>query len=99
MEITKEQNGSELTIYIKGSLDTNTSPDFEKVLNDLDMDINRLILDLTELEYISSTGLRAIFNADQIFEDRNGLLIRHPNEEVYEIFDITGSTALLTIEK
>lgn len=99
METIKERIGSELIIRIKGSLDTNTSPEFEEILRGLESDIQRLILDLSDLEYISSAGLRAIFVADELYENKEGILIRHPNDEVYEILEITGSTDLLVIEK
>ena len=58
MDIVKNYEGKELTIQIKGRIDTVTAPDFENEINDEIGKFDSLILDFTDLEYISSAGLR-----------------------------------------
>lgn len=96
MEITKSLNGDELTITIKGRLDTVTAPDLEKELN-LD-DVKKLIVDLNELDYISSAGLRVILNTQKIMNKNGSMIIRNAKPEIMEIFDMTGFSSILTIE-
>ena len=55
-----------------------------------------VVLDASELEYISSAGLRVIL---RIKKDYPELRITGVNPEVYEIFDMTGFTEIMTVEK
>ena len=96
MEIIKSLNGDELTITIKGRLDTVTAPDLEKELN-LD-DVKKLIVDLNELDYISSAGLRVILNTQKVMNKNGSMVIRNAKPEIMEIFDMTGFSSILTIE-
>ena len=98
MEITKTQNGSELTIALEGRLDTNTSKLLEKELRLSIDDITSLIMDLSELEYISSAGLRVLINAQKVMKRQGNMVVRNANEEVMEVFEITGFVDLLNIE-
>ena len=60
LNIGKNVNGSELSISLEGRLDTTTAPQLEEeVKNSLD-GVSSLIMDLTQLEYISSAGLRVL---------------------------------------
>ena len=54
-----KREGGILTVAISGRLDTVTSPELEKSLNDNLNDVNELVLDFSSVEYISSTGRRA----------------------------------------
>ena len=59
MEIIKQLNKDELTLVVKGELNTTTYEQLEEVIkNSLD-GIKTLIFDFKDLEYISSAGLRA----------------------------------------
>lgn len=98
MEIKKVQNGSELELAVIGRLDTTTAPELEKVINDDCAGVERLVLDLAELEYISSAGLRVFIKAQKMMNDQGDMIIRNVNETVNEIFDITGLLSIFTIE-
>ena len=99
MTIEKTQNGTELIIKICGRLDTITAPDLEAELKTCLSDINSLIFDLEELEYVSSAGLRTLLKAQKTMNVKGSMKVIHVNEEVYEIFDITGFTDIFTIEQ
>lgn len=98
MEIIKNFNGTELTIKLVGELNTITSPLLEDVIkNDLN-GINSLIFDFSQLDYLSSAGLRVILVAQKIMDKQGKMVIKKPNDSILEIFDITGFSSLLNIE-
>lgn len=65
MEIIKEKNGTAVTMSLQGRLDTATAPQMEAELKKDMEEVTRLILDMRELEYLSSAGLRVILNAQK----------------------------------
>ena len=77
---------------IKGKIDSTNSPEFEKgIMADLPTEI-----DASELEYISSAGLRVLLKLTKTVGDVTVVNVR---PEVYEIFDVTGFTSILNIKK
>ena len=98
MEIIKELNGKELTVKLIGALDTTTYPQFEQEVIPALVDINRLILDLKELSYISSAGLRVILIAQKRMYELGELIVRNVNPDIMNIFTMTGFVNFLTIE-
>ena len=90
--------GAELTILLSGRLDTNTAPQLESVLKDSLNAIDRLVLDMKELEYISSAGLRVVLSAQKTMNRQGEMIIKNVANEVQEIFDVTGFSDILTIE-
>ena len=99
MEIETTRNDSELTVALSGRLDTLTSPDLEEMLDEELEGMERLIFDLGELEYISSAGLRVLLGAYKMMEEYNGMLIRNVTEPVMDVFEVTGFSDVLDIEK
>ena len=98
MTITKTQEENALTLALVGRLDTMTAPELENELkNSLD-GVEALTLDFSALEYVSSAGLRVILGAQKIMNKQGEMKITNVNEEIMEIFDITGFTDILTIE-
>ena len=97
MEVIKKFNDGELVVIIKGELNSTTSQEFEKSLGDL-KGVKSLIFDFTDLSYISSAGLRILLVSKKVMDKQGTLLVRHPNEEVMEIFEITGFKDILDIE-
>ena len=98
MEIKKDIEGEKLTLAIGGRLDTNTSPELEAKINEVIGNANKLIIDLGNLEYISSAGLRVLLGATQVMEGKGELVVRNVTEAVREIFDLTGFNHVFTIE-
>ena len=99
MKIKTTRNDSELTVALSGRLDTLTSPDLEEMLDEELEGMERLIFDLGELEYISSAGLRVLLGAYKMMEEYNGMLIRNVTEPVMDVFEVTGFSDVLDIEK
>ncbi|WP_297212048.1 STAS domain-containing protein [uncultured Flavonifractor sp.] len=97
MTITKEQNGSSLTVNLQGRLDTTTAPDLDAELKEDLAGIQALTLDLKELEYISSAGLRVLLSAQKVMNKQGSMVVRNVNQTVMEVFEITGFSDILTI--
>lgn len=98
MKIEKNLNGEILTLNIEGRLDTTTAPEFEAVLNENLGGIKELILDFANLDYISSAGLRVVLKAQKTMNTQGSMKLINVNEEIMEVFDITGFVDILTIE-
>jgi anti-sigma B factor antagonist len=95
-EITK--NAAEVVIRICGRLDTVTAPTLEKTIQEEIGNLKTLILDMKDLEYISSAGLRVLLSAQKNMQKIGTMKVVNVSEAVMEVFDITGFTDILTIE-
>lgn len=99
MEINVKQDGNKATISLDGKLSVATSPDLEAAIQNLPAETNEFVIDLTNLEYISSAGLRVLVSTEKTAGQRGGhMVLQHPNEEVSEVFDMTGLADVFTIE-
>lgn len=98
MTIEKNLNGSELNVSVAGRLDTTTAPELETVLKESYDGIEKLVLDFTALEYLSSAGLRVLLSAQKTMNKQGEMIIRNVNETINEIFEVTGFIDILTIE-
>lgn len=98
MNITKTASGTTITLNISGRLDTTTAPQLEAHINECTQNCSELIIVCEELEYISSAGLRVILKAQKAMNARGSMKLTHVNENIMEVFDITGFTDILTIE-
>ena len=98
MTIEKNINGNLAILKINGRLDTSTAPTLENAVDNCIAGIQELILDCTELEYVSSAGLRVILKAQKLMNARGSMKLTGVNETVMEVFDITGFADILTIE-
>ena len=98
MKITKKQDGSALVIALEGRLDTTTAPDLENELKASLNGITDLTLDLTNLDYISSAGLRVLLSAHKTMMKQGQMKVTNASDIVKEVFDVTGFSDILTIE-
>ena len=98
MTITKKENGKSFTLSVEGRLDTLTSPELEKEINELSASAEDLVVDFAKLEYISSAGLRVLLSAHKLFAKKGGMTITNVNETVLDIFEVTGFKDILTIQ-
>ena len=99
MDISKNYNGKELTLAIDGRIDTITSQDLEKQINDEMGKFDSLILDFNDLEYISSAGLRVLIAAQKkLKQDNVPMSIKNVNDAIREIFRMSGFDKILKIK-
>ena len=92
-------HGNELVVCLKGRLDTITSVDFSNALAKEEINENLVIIDMKELEYISSAGLRALLALKKSLAASNkGLEIHNLNPVCQEVFKVTGFKNILTVK-
>lgn len=90
LKIEKVRDNENLKIKLYGKLDITTSSDLEKVVKEELDDVKYLEFDLTELEYISSSGLRVLLIAIKKMNAQGELVVSNANEVVQAVFEITG---------
>ena len=98
MTIEKTITGTATTLKIIGRLDTTTAPELESTIDGCVDGIKELVLDCSELEYVSSAGLRVILKAQKLMNAQGAMKLTNVNETIMEVFDITGFADILTIE-
>lgn len=98
MTITKKMDHTALTLFLEGRLDTTTSPQLEAELAASLDGVTRLTLDMEQLSYLSSAGLRVILSAQKRMNKQGQMVVRHVNETIMEVFEVTGFVDILTIE-
>ena len=98
MTIEIKRNEDETTIIIAGRLDTTTAPTLDKTINDDIAGTKSLTLDVAELEYISSAGLRVLLSAQKKMQKIGSMKVTNVREEVMEVFEMTGFADILVIE-
>lgn len=96
IEIVKGKEETVLTI--SGRLDTNTAPVLEKTIREDIRENATLVLDMKELEYISSAGLRVLLSAQKRMQRNGAMKLIHVCEIVKEVLELTGFADILDIE-
>lgn len=88
--------GTEGELVMIGRLDSNTSVEAEKVIDELTARFDTLILDMKDLDYISSAGLRILKKSYMSMRRKGGSLqLKNVNKMVMEVFEVTGFAGLL----
>lgn len=98
MNINTQKQDTQLIIQLEGRLDTTSAPELLEELNKSLTGITSLIIDFKDLEYISSAGLRVILVAQQQMSEQGKMVVKNVNENIMEIFELTGFVEILTIE-
>ena len=99
MEIAGSKENDTLTLKLSGRLDTNTSPELEGYLRQNIEGEKKLIIDLSDAQYVSSAGLRVFLYAHKQMQKQAGeVVLKSPNVYVADVLDATGFTDIMTIE-
>ena len=99
MTINKQYENTALTMMIEGRIDTQTAPDLQKDVEDSIADVTDLVLDFTNVTYISSAGLRSVLTAQNLMDEKGGtMLIRGAAKNIKNVFKVTGFDSFLTLE-
>ena len=99
MTIKKTVDGDKLVLDLEGRLDTITAPQLENELKVSLYDIKELTLDMENLEYLSSAGLRVLLAAQKQMQKQQGnMVIVNVNEIIMEVFEVTGFVDIITIK-
>jgi len=99
MEIKSTLNGDEVLVKVIGRVDTTNYNEFEKSVNEiLDKQTKHLILDCSELNYISSSGLRVFLTIQKYMMSTGGKFSLFAMQQgIKEIFDISGFSSIFSI--
>jgi anti-anti-sigma factor len=111
MEITESKTADIVTLCVSGKLDTTTAKTFEqKILDEIESGERRFIVDLAQLDYIGSAGLRVFVVAAKRLKSANGKIVlcvfkktiphctlNRPRDPVREVFDIAGFSSIFSI--
>ena len=98
MDLIKQYNEKELTVTVKDKIDTITAPDFENEIMDEMGKFDSLIIDFTDLEYISSAGLRVLVITEKELKPQNIPFLIKVNGIIKEILVMSGFDRILNIE-
>ena len=98
LKIETQSEGRKDTVLLSGRLDTTTAPELEAFMEKELKDTQELVFDLTDLEYISSAGLRVLLKVQKYMNKKGDFKLTHVSEVIEEIFEITGFSDILTIE-
>ena len=98
MTIKMKKNAQDVVIEVAGRLDTVTSPALDKTINEDIGDATNLVLDLKEMEYISSAGLRVLLSAQKKMQKIGSMKVTNVCDAVMDVFEMTGFADILVIE-
>ncbi len=101
LEIGQEQEGELRILALRGRLDTDTAADLELIAQDLTAAGARdFLIDLGEVGYVSSAGLRVLLAlAKQLDGNKGRLRLCGLNPAVSQVFEVAGFTRLFAISK
>ena len=99
MNIEQQRHEDILILRPQGRLDSSSSPEFERLLTEqLDAGSQRLVLDFSRLDYISSAGLRVVLLAGKKLRASKGqIALASLQDMVREVFDMSGFLTLFTV--
>ena len=98
MKIDLKKEDKILTIKLDGKLDTNTSPDLDAKISELE-GVEEVIIDMEKLDYISSAGLRVLLSMQKVMNKQGKMTITNVCSNVMDIFEVTGFSDILDIEE
>lgn len=98
LNILKTQDGNDITLFLEGRLDTLTASAFEKAIRECLNEAKTLTINMKDLEYISSAGLRVLLSAQKVMNHQGEMIVQDANEMVMEVFEVTGFVDILNLE-
>ena len=92
MGLLVAKRGEVVIVMPDNQLDTNTSPETEKMLTaQLDAGETRIVIDFSKTDYMSSAGLRVILKTASLLQEKGGgFALCNANEQIVEVLEISG---------
>jgi anti-anti-sigma factor len=99
MEISEDRKADVVILALSGKLDATTAKTFEdKILGVINSAAQRLVIDLAQLDYVSSSGLRVFLLAAKRLQATNGkLTLCGLQDHIQQVFDLAGFSSILSI--
>ena len=100
MEVVIEKQNEIVTVYLKGRLDTLAAQEVSAQIERLtESALGIIVLDCTEMTYISSSGLRLFLTLRKAAEEKGGrIIVRGINNDIRSVFMMTGFLSLFEIQ-
>lgn len=95
MTVDQSRNGDMLTVRVAGRLDAANAKQLSEKLKDSLNGVTELTIDLSELEYISSAGLRVLLSTQKIMNRQGAMKVAGVGETVMEFFEAAGFRSIL----
>lgn len=100
MKLDVKTEGKKMEVTLEGRMDSATAPEFEREIFPQLEGITELVLDFSDLAYLSSAGLRVLLSCQKKMNAAKGsMVVKNVNEIIMEVFEATGFDSILTIEK
>jgi len=99
MQIATQEQGQVAIVAVNGRVDSATAPDLENALKKLvETEKTQIVLDLMDVEYMSSAGLRAMVSTLKSVKRVNGdLRVANPSPRVDEVLRLAVLTSIFSI--
>ena len=99
MTLTKEKNGTNLTVRLNGELNTLTAPELSALLNQELGGVKALTLDFKECDYVSSAGLRVLLATfKQMKAAKGNMALANVGENFLDVLQNTGLDAVFGVQ-
>ena|SRR6266566_7006075 len=99
MDISEDRKADAVILALSGKLDAMTAKTFEdKILGVINSGTQRLVVDLSQLEYVSSSGLRVLLLAAKRLQGTDGKIVLCAlKDQIRQVFDLAGFSSILRI--
>ena len=99
MDISEDRKADAVILVLSGKLDATTAKTFEdRILGVINSGTQRLVVDLSQLDYVSSSGLRVFILAAKRLQTVDGkIVLCSMKDHVRQVFDLAGFSSILSI--
>jgi anti-anti-sigma factor len=99
MDMSEERKADAVVLALSGRLDATSAKTFEdRILGVINSGTQRLVVDLSQLEYVSSSGLRVFLLAAKRLQPTNGKMsLCGLQDHIRQVFDLAGFSSILSI--
>jgi anti-sigma B factor antagonist len=99
MDISEDRKADAVILALSGKLDATTAKRFEdRILGVINSGTQRLVVDLSQLDYVSSSGLRVLILAAKRLQTVDGkIVLCSMKDHVRQVFDLAGFSSMLSI--
>ena len=99
MDISEDRKADLVILALSGKLDATTAKTFEdRILGVINSGTQRLVVDLSQLDYVSSSGLRVLILAAKRLQTVGGkIVLCSMKDQVRQVFDLAGFSSMLSI--
>ena len=91
MKVDFKTQNNILIIAVNGSIDSNTAPEIQQKVLDASAESKNVIIDLSEVDFVSSAGLRVILMIYRQIKSKDGkVVLVGVSEEIRDVMTVTG---------